>query len=93
MKEMSHLETRLRLVKPYWNIMSVSKENTHDQNCHPNQLLSLLQDELYLLGVCQKRFMSSHIPCGIQDVCTKTTDIIKDLLFTLSLLEQQLADS
>lgn len=93
MKETSHLETELRFVEPSWNIMSVSKENTHDQNCYPNQLLFLLQDELYLLSVCQVFFMSSYICCGIQDVCTKTTAIIKDLLFTLSVLEQELADS
>lgn len=93
MKETSHLETELHFVEPYWNIKSVSKENIHDQNCHPYQLLFLLQDELYLLGVCQKFFMSSYTHCGIQDVCTKTTDIIKDLLFTLSLLEQELASS
>lgn len=74
--------------------MSVSKKTTHDQDCHPNQVLSLQHSVLYLLGVCQKRLiMSSSIPCAIQDVCTKTTDIIKEPLSTLSLLEQQLADS
>lgn len=93
MKKMSCLETQLWLVKPFWNIISISKEITHNPNCHPNQLLSLVQDELYLLNVCQKRFMSSYIPCGIKDVCTKTTDIINDLLSNLSLLEQQLVDS
>lgn len=94
MMKTSHFETQLHLVKPYWNIMSDSKQNTHDQNCQPDQLLSSLQDELHLLGMCQKRFiMPFYIPCGIQDVCTKATDIVKYLLSTLSLLEQQLAEN
>jgi len=29
-EETSHLETWLCLAKPYWNITSFSKENTHD---------------------------------------------------------------
>lgn len=52
--------------------------NFHDQNYNPNQVLSLVQDELYLLGMSQKRFIrSSYITCDIQDMCTKETDIIR----------------
>lgn len=48
------------------------------KNYHPDQLLSLLQDEPCLLGMSQMRFiMSPYITCDIQDMCTKETDIIR----------------